>query len=447
MTLDIFTADDLTVQFSDSILPVTVMLAVEIVFGIIGNILILIVYCRWYKVCNFRCFVLSMAFIDLLSSVTTLPGEIYSERHWYVYKSVTVCKAKSFFNVFTVWASALVLFLLAFDRNRKICHPLMWQISNHLAKRLCFGCVIFSAIVSSPTTIFWGIQKYNYVHGNTTIRVSICEKSETFADGNAPFIFIISGLVAPTALIMFVTVIFNVCTGHKLLMGMSSSSADKLGNGCVSLALSEEDNTKIPSLDKMCDNDDEDICSRPKRRFSFPTGRHTFRREQFEESKTTTTTVKHHLVDIPETDLPSFSKIGRITIIRKLRTRSHTSQSDADIRTPSRARQLDLWRRRVLRHKLRTRRRKTMIMMTLSTVFIVTTSVYLILICFVATTDSVLRHLTEIEKVIYFFFLRLYFINALINPLLYGVMDLRFRKGLKRLFCYKKKLYGLKTRV
>ena len=447
MTEELLTAEDLTTHLTDTILPVTVLLVAEILFGVVGNILILIVYYKWYKVCNFRCFVLAMACIDLLGSITTLPGEVFSQRHWYSYESNAVCKAKSFFNVFTVWASALVLFLLAYDRNRKICHPLSWQIANHIARRLCIGSVIFAVIASSPTAIFWGIQNYEYHHGNTTIRVSICEKSEQFSHGNAPLIFILSGLVGPTALIIFVTVILNIRTGHKLLVGLGSPAANKLTNGCVSISLSEEDNLQNSSQDNISESDDAIILTRPKRRFSFPAGRHTFRREQFEENQNTTTLVKHHLIDIPETDLPSFCSIDKITILRKLRTRSHNSHSVEDLRIPSRARQLELWRRRVLRHKLRTRRRKTMIMLTLSTVFILTTTVYLILICFVASTDNVLRHLNETEKVIFFFFLRLYFINALINPLLYGVLDIRFRKGLKRLFCYRRKLYNVKTFV
>lgn len=443
---DIVTAESLTKELTATVLPVTVLLSVEIVLGVIGNILILIVYYKWYKVCNFRCFVLSMACIDLLSSFTTLPGELVSQRNWYTYESNFLCKAKSFFNVFTVWASASVLFLLAYDRNRKICHPLSWQISNHVAKRLCIGCIIFAVVMSSPTAVFWGIQKYDYVHDNVTVKVSICEKSDTYASGNSPFIFILSALVVPTALIMFVTVIFNVCTGYKLLVGMRTPCGmDKLSNGCVTIPLSEDDMGQNSSVETMSESDDAMTNVKPERRFSFPTGRHTFRREQLQEHKNGTTVIKHELIDIPEAALPSFCKIDKVTIIRKLRTRSHHSHSDADVRMPSRARQLERWRRRVLRHKLRTRRRKTTIMLTLSTVFIITTTVYLILICFVANTDSVLKHLTDTQKVTFFFFLRLYFINSLINPVLYGVMDLRFRKGLQRLFCVKRKVYSPKT--
>lgn len=445
MTTNSITAEDLSRELTEIVLPVTVLHAVEIFFGILGNILIIIVYYKWYKICNFRCFVLSMACIDLLSSVTTLPGEVVTQRSYYSFESVAMCKAKSFFNVLTVWSSALVLFLLAYDRNRKICHPLSWQISNHIAKRLCIGCIIFSIIVSSPTAVFWGIQKYEYVHDNITVHVSICEKSDIYARGDAPFIFILSALVIPTALVMLATAVLNLCTGHKLLTGMGTQSATY---GCVSITLHEDDNPHTSSTENMSESDDAIICPTPKRRFSFPTGRHTFRREQLEENENSTPIFRHHLIDIPETALPSFCQIDRLSILHRLRTRPHhTSHCEVDLRVPSRTRQLEQWRRRVLRHKLRTRRRKTMIMITLSTVFIITTTVYLILILFVASHNSILRHLTDAEKVIFFFFLRLYFINALINPVLYGVMDLRFRQGLKRLFCFKRKLYSKKTFV
>jgi hypothetical protein len=110
--------------------------------------------------------------------------------------------------------------------------------------------------------------------------------------------------------------------------------------------------------------------------------------------------------------------------------------SDSHAFDPQRSlRRLNMWQNRYLRNRLSARRRKTLIMLILSGVFIVTMSLYLGLVCMVANTEGVLRSLTKLQKVQFFFFWRLYFINSLINPLLYGFMDQRFRKGLVRLFC------------
>lgn len=76
--------------------------------------------------------------------------------------------------------------------------------------------------------------------------------------------------------------------------------------------------------------------------------------------------------------------------------------------------------------------RKTLIMLILTTVFIVTTVLYLTLLSFIS--DNILEQLNEREKAVYFFFFRLYFINQVINPILYGILDTRFRRILKRTF-------------
>ncbi|XP_045161903.2 uncharacterized protein LOC123526720 [Mercenaria mercenaria] len=76
------------------------------------------------------------------------------------------------------------------------------------------------------------------------------------------------------------------------------------------------------------------------------------------------------------------------------------------------------------------RKRKTIIMLVLTSVFVVTMVVYVILISLVAQPPSILNEMSNSTKVVFFFFLRLYFINCVVNPILYGFMDLRFRSGL-----------------
>ena len=92
----------------------------------------------------------------------------------------------------------------------------------------------------------------------------------------------------------------------------------------------------------------------------------------------------------------------------------------------------------------RTKRRKTLIMLTLTSVYIVTMTTYICLVSMVAEKDGILKKLSDSENTVFFFFffsffsfffLRLYFVNTSINPILYGIMDPRFRGGLKHMFC------------
>lgn len=78
-------------------------------------------------------------------------------------------------------------------------------------------------------------------------------------------------------------------------------------------------------------------------------------------------------------------------------------------------------------------KRKTIIMLILTTVFAITMTMYVVLTTVIADKHNILQSLSNNEKVVFFFFYRLYFINTNINPILYGILDQRFRKGLIKL--------------
>ena len=74
---------EITEEFRNTVLPVTVLFGVEMLAGIPGNLLTVYVFLWHYKPCNFRYFVLSLAFTDLVSCLTTIPGEMVSQVFWY----------------------------------------------------------------------------------------------------------------------------------------------------------------------------------------------------------------------------------------------------------------------------------------------------------------------------------------------------------------------------
>ena len=82
--------------------------------------------------------------------------------------------------------------------------------------------------------------------------------------------------------------------------------------------------------------------------------------------------------------------------------------------------------------------KKTLIMLILTSIFVLTITIYVALITVVAKSSGeldVMRQLENPRFVVFLFFLRLYYVNVVINLLLYGLLDFRFRRGLRRLFC------------
>ena len=463
--ISILTADDLSEEMKRAVLPVTIFIGIEACLGFAGNIFILMIYSLRYRRCNFKYFVLCMALIELTSCLTTLPGEIYSQLHWYSYKYEWICKTKSYFNVFTVWSSALALLLLAYDRYRKICRPLHWQLGPTWARKLCVISITMSAVISAPVVVLWGKQGYIYEEKYQNITVTICEKSGYFIDGNLPFLFITGAYMAPVAGIICFIYVLNFKIARTIFSSIPVPQNEmfimnKKNSDCTNHhhdATAEQDN-HVQASDVPSKNNSSHI-----------------NRHQYCETENTLETIvelkqnndiqmslinddhSNYRDDINtsyEYRSPEFDKTGRLITKRlsscssdtseyislhqlkhsRLSISSQTQQSRSDKQRVSMRYSTGAGHSEGRSSRLK---HKTEIMLILTTVFTITIIIYLILVSFVASEQNILRRLTENEKVFFFLFWRLYFINGLINPFLYGLMDPRFRKGVKEIFCVK----------
>lgn len=391
-------AEKLNEEMRSSVLPVTIIVGMETVFGFLGNLLILYVFLFHYHKCNFKYFVLCLSFIDTTSTLTTMPGEMVTQTFWYVYPVPLVCKIKSFFNVFTVCGSAFCLLIIAIDRYRKICRPLDWQIKPRLALGLCFVQLVFAFLLALPVAFLWGTHSYIEEHNDIKIKVTVCEKDADFKCTNYPMIYvtIVETITTIAMIVMFVLYIF-IC--RKILKtraptaGGSSNSATR----CVPNVDSEA------TLSGGVTSDDENAASNN----AEPVPDVTTSDSQTDNEKDATSKIKGNvtLPPLPQNNNATKGKfltaiVNRISKIRRP-GRKHTDRV----------------------------RRKTMIMVILTAVFIFTTILYMTLLNLIA--KDVLQSLTSAQKSAYFFFFRLYFINHVINPCLYGIYDPHFRRIVK----------------
>ena len=462
------TAEDLSEEMKITVLPVTILIGIEACLGIAGNIFILLIYSLRYRRCNFKYFVLCMSLIDLISCLTTLPGEIYSQLYWYSYKYEWICKTKSYFNVFVVWNSALALLLLAYDRYRKICRPLDWQLKPSWALRLCVISITVSALISAPVAVLWGKQTYIYKQKYQNITVTICEKSGNYIDGNLPFLFITFAYMTPVAIIIIIIYVLNFKIAQAIFLSIpetqrkisvhcrrNNDSGNPLGyvsdvhnNPCIENEISLENISSHSDrkLEETLDTTTEikqHFDTQPSTKLTNtysgvrePTGdfdAHALIFEQNDRNKRYN--CKRKRLSSCCSDTSGYVSLHRLKLSR-LSTSSNTSQGRASSRMAKR--RYSTGETHLTCHtegRASRLKHKTEIMLVLTTVFTITIIIYLVLISFVASEHNILRRLKENEKVIFFFFWRFYFINVLINPLLYGLMDPRFRKGVKEIFC------------
>ncbi|XP_060079397.1 orexin receptor type 2-like [Ylistrum balloti] len=139
-------------------LPVIIFVAFLMVTGVIGNILVIYVYCCKYQSRSSNHFIVSMAAFDLLSSLICMPIDIYDVRFHYTFYSVWACKLFRYSQNVTTFGSVIILIEIAFDRYVKICRPLRIVTALKI-KIMCAVAGILAIILSVPALILFGITR------------------------------------------------------------------------------------------------------------------------------------------------------------------------------------------------------------------------------------------------------------------------------------------------
>ncbi|KAL3864658.1 hypothetical protein ACJMK2_006322 [Sinanodonta woodiana] len=450
-------AAELNSDFVKAVLPVTVFVGIEACIGFIGNSLVLYVFSFKYHKCNFKYFVLFLALIDLTSCLTTIPGEMVTQSFWYIYPVSEICKVKSFFNIFTVCASALCLLLIAIDRYRKVCKPFGRQIKPEMAILFSVCALVIAGIVASPVPFYWGVQHYNVTHNKLTANVTSCEIDDKFKNEDNPLIYssVTEAIISIPLVIMAVLYSFIACKiwrGIHKTHAVESVTADILENSDSMTNTLEKDYVVISkagqlnedgTIDETNEGNDpyriitaiddkvEVLTDSPGERsdeirpnceslnteiengidrndrcttnlesvhFTKPKSNYVERKSEHEETKETK---ENHNANIVSTAYVSL----------------HVKSSDDKRKSSS---------RRLTHHIKRT----TLIMFILSVVFVISTVLYLTLLSLIAREDNILKTLTPKETAVYFFFFRLYFLHHVINPFVYFFLDSHFKKAL-----------------
>lgn len=411
-------AHELNDEFRKAVIGVTTFVGIEVVLGFFGNLLVLYVFIFRYHVCNFRYFVLCLAFIDITSSLTTMPGEMVTQMYWYIYPYEHVCKVKSFFNVFTVSAEALCLLTIALDRYRKVCQPFGWQIKPKTAKYLCGIIYIISFVVAVPVGFLWGLHSHEQQYKGTNINVTVCEKDAKFESTKYPLAYslTVETIIGICLLLMFALYVF---VSRKLLQEKRAFSQ----TGRVPVAISSSTGASSSYVKEMSTSTTKPEASDN----GYSSGIENQSRQRDEDSEA-------QMASDDEDDDYSEQKstnTGNTLRVPEVRF-GHKQNNGISVKAQHRAHQS-----RDRKEIARRVRRKTLIMLILTIAFIVTTILYLTLLSFIARSDDILQQISNEGKAVYFFFFRLYFINHVINPVVYGALDLKFRKVMRSLIIRK----------
>ncbi|KAL4216298.1 hypothetical protein ACF0H5_024024 [Mactra antiquata] len=451
--------EELNTELKDTLFPLTTFIGIEACIGLIGNALVIIVFFFYYNHCNYRTFSICLSFIDLTCTFTTMAGEMVTQRFWYNYPVKEICKTKDFFNIFTVSAETFCLFVISFDRYRKICQPLKWQIGPKAAVASCFLVIFIASIVAAPIVEFWGVRTYLKTYKNTTILVTTCEKDERYEDTKYPFGYtaVVGGIIFNFLVAMFV---LNVVVAKKLIyerrkgllakktkpVSASRTNSIEIASATVSevnfeITSDVDTNNQLSMNENILKSDDNMQCEN-KPGFtigniydgngitgnaplsSVPTGN---------MSAINASTEKAPAAKVPIGNVSTGNARASNVPTGNVST-GNASERKTSVKSGKKLTQSEVNAQRI--------RRKALIMFILTSTFICTTIMYFTMVSILGSAGNIVNGLTGEGKMVFFFFLRFYFIQHIINPFLYVCLDQQIKQGIvklfRTLFCCKK---------
>ena len=167
------------------LIPV-IYLGLLMLIGIPGNLIVLIVYPSRFHKTTHRMFITGLAVADILVCVVTLPFEITEMRLQYTFYNSWCCKFFRACNTLFALSSIFILMGLSGDRFRRVCTPLKVQMTSRHATIYIMFCVVLAVIFSWPNFFISGIRLVNL--GNNVTGYD-CSLSDQFAKTKYPTLY------------------------------------------------------------------------------------------------------------------------------------------------------------------------------------------------------------------------------------------------------------------
>ncbi|XP_055897706.1 alpha-2B adrenergic receptor-like [Biomphalaria glabrata] len=190
-------------------IPTIVYLIILAVVGIPGNCLVLVVYLNKMTMKPLSTFIISMAVLDLVTCTLILPGEIYHLLHIWDFTEPLICQIYEFLSALLVISSGFMLVAIAMIRYMMICHSFKKQVTLTHAKCICSLNIFIATVASIPHGILKG--KHSRQTQNPNIVGYYCQVDDSYVETiwpslNSAFFFLLFFLTSCTVTFCYVRI-------------------------------------------------------------------------------------------------------------------------------------------------------------------------------------------------------------------------------------------------
>ncbi|KAK3589670.1 hypothetical protein CHS0354_015175 [Potamilus streckersoni] len=133
----------------------TLYLAGSMTIGVPGNSIILAIYYKHKPSTNVDCYILSIAVLDLVCLVVTVPIYILIQTNiWDVININSLCKALNFTGQIVTFAESFLLCVMAAERFLKVCRPKSQISLDRRGKYIVLSIILSTIVISVPNLLF-----------------------------------------------------------------------------------------------------------------------------------------------------------------------------------------------------------------------------------------------------------------------------------------------------
>ncbi|XP_045182150.2 probable G-protein coupled receptor 101 [Mercenaria mercenaria] len=508
-TSELRTLENMNSAEAERLIPTIVFMVIISVLGSIGNCLVIHVYRTRFKMSNSKCFILCLSAVDLLTCCISIPLDVSTTLDQYIFKHQGLCKVSRVFNVLGTISSSFILLFIAVERYRKVCKPFGWQIQIKKTKILCGLAIFLGVMVSWPAAFVFGIHTFDVPNYNLTgsecSTADLMKNTKfpfiyTFVFG---FLFL-GGITEMSILYCLIGLKvrkharkMNVLVQKMSVLKPSSSNVtsdtkldevktqymsqkceftigkdqnihnernSNLNNGRENAeSLTDQQDTEkscksnmksqelIKSRERLNTSKDlkccfskkeSDVKSDPEVMFSRETNQIEINENRRSLKTKIDISVQERENDECNTEVNLSQEILQDTVLRRLlssvsnRLKLKSLNSNSEIKVM--VRKTDFSKQ--------ARARKTAFLMFVVTLgFIVSFVPHLLLMLIRQIKGDFADKLSDTDKAVYKFFLRSYFLNCAINPVIYSILDSRFKSACKDMLKHFKRRPDVKS--
>lgn len=468
-----------------------VLLLVFIFIGMIGNIFVMYIFTFQWERNKTSVFIITLAVLDIINCSINMPIEVVVLFKPMSFDYDLFCKAARCFSYIITAAYSFVLVAVAFDRYLMICRPLKrMTLGTTYATKTCVGAVLTAVLTQWPSFFLYGTFVFqlpvDIPSGNGTFANTTSPLPQVFVQGKTCLVtnyyyyinrmptFLFQGFLFICHVIIFITLtVVYILIGRRLYISshidiVDSSSQQGLLKRSIMSAITGTTGSSTKTSASYCE---EDCSGQPKRgsknryRAGQPRGSADlgWKKENpaFVQMSPSKFRSLHCIPIIHGSDsrndlskqetqsLTGSFVMEPINGSRNVRNKdtiygSQTGSPNFGKPSITRSASLDIAKLHSTANgqnslkpntdlKEMSLRRNTLIMRMVTFTFMLSYLPFLILVTLRYSDPDVPTKLDKTAKIVYHVFLRTYFLNSVIRPFIYIVMNDRYRAKVKTL--------------